>query len=262
MAGDPWCPKHGHMLCRCDTKDLIEYAEYETTYSNEDALKAEIAMLRGRVDRAEQVASNWKTKAEKADIAYKEGMKEYEAQLEKAKKEAEKWRRTAQYLHEDYGFVYVTDPEKHTPEDCPTYYDGCNCTVEVLDHNINEAIRLREENDKLREDIGELVDIDKQLDVARDLLNGISDDRVDAVCDLLALARMFQLGEVACSAIDKALWAEINSHKKTKKALLRMIYHVWFDDFSIIRKEEIADILEFDVSDWNWKIEEMRKQIE
>ena len=25
------------------------------------------------------------------------------------------------------------------PERCPTYYDGCNCTVEVLAHNIERA---------------------------------------------------------------------------------------------------------------------------
>ena len=25
------------------------------------------------------------------------------------------------------------------PEDCPTYYDGCNCTIEVLVHNIERA---------------------------------------------------------------------------------------------------------------------------
>ena len=27
------------------------------------------------------------------------------------------------------------------PERCPTYYDGCNCTVEVLAHNIERAKR-------------------------------------------------------------------------------------------------------------------------
>ena len=27
------------------------------------------------------------------------------------------------------------------PERCPTYYDGCNCTVEVLVHNIERAKR-------------------------------------------------------------------------------------------------------------------------
>ena len=32
----------------------------------------------------------------------------------------------------------ITRPH-HNPKDCPTYYDGCNCTVEVLVHNIERA---------------------------------------------------------------------------------------------------------------------------
>ena len=46
------------------------------------------------------------------------------------------------------------------PEDCPTYHDGCNCTVEVLVHNIERAekaetrvVELEAERDLLREEV-------------------------------------------------------------------------------------------------------------
>ena len=44
-------------------------------------------------------------------------------------------KRAQQGLGED-----ITRPHD-CPERCPTYYDGCNCTVEVLAHNIERAQR-------------------------------------------------------------------------------------------------------------------------
>jgi len=44
-------------------------------------------------------------------------------------------KRAQQGLGED-----ITRPHD-CPERCPTYYDGCNCTVEVLVHNIERAKR-------------------------------------------------------------------------------------------------------------------------
>ena len=37
-----------------------------------------------------------------------------------------------------------TDPAK-----CPTYYDGCNCTVETLKHNLNCLELVEKERDSL-----------------------------------------------------------------------------------------------------------------
>ena len=39
------------------------------------------------------------------------------------------------------------------PERCPTYYDGCNCTVEVLVHNIKRAKRAERRVAELEEGI-------------------------------------------------------------------------------------------------------------
>lgn len=33
----------------------------------------------------------------------------------------------------------LTRPHDGTPKDCPTYYDGCHCTVETLVFNIKRA---------------------------------------------------------------------------------------------------------------------------
>ena len=35
------------------------------------------------------------------------------------------------------------------PAKCPTYYDGCNCTVETLKHNLNCLMLVEEERDSL-----------------------------------------------------------------------------------------------------------------
>ena len=40
-----------------------------------------------------------------------------------------------------------------TPEGCPTYYDGCNCTVEALVHNIERAKRAERRVAELEEGI-------------------------------------------------------------------------------------------------------------
>ena len=39
------------------------------------------------------------------------------------------------------------------PERCPTYYDGCNCTVEVLVHNIERAKKAERRVAELEEGI-------------------------------------------------------------------------------------------------------------
>ena len=42
------------------------------------------------------------------------------------------------------------------PAKCPTYYDGCNCTVETLKHNLNCLKLVEEERDGLLLQIREL----------------------------------------------------------------------------------------------------------
>jgi hypothetical protein len=39
------------------------------------------------------------------------------------------------------------------PEDCPTWYDGCHCTVAALEHNIKRADDLQAHIDKLDSEI-------------------------------------------------------------------------------------------------------------
>lgn len=60
---------------------------------------------------------------EDAKAAFKAKVDALEAQLTKAQ----------QGIGED-----ITRPHDG-PENCPTYYDGCNCTVEALVHNIERA---------------------------------------------------------------------------------------------------------------------------
>lgn len=36
------------------------------------------------------------------------------------------------------------------PAKCPTYYDGCNCTVETLRHNMNCLTLIEKERDNLK----------------------------------------------------------------------------------------------------------------
>ena len=43
------------------------------------------------------------------------------------------------------------------PEGCPTYYDGCNCTVEVLAHNIERAKRAERRAAELEAENAQLV---------------------------------------------------------------------------------------------------------
>lgn len=47
--------------------------------------------------------------------------------------------------------------EPHTDsKKCPTFYDGCNCTVETLVHNIDRAERAEARCDKLVAALGEI----------------------------------------------------------------------------------------------------------
>lgn len=39
--------------------------------------------------------------------------------------------------------TYLSTPHDR-PEDCPTYYDGCHCTMETMVHNMERAERFRE----------------------------------------------------------------------------------------------------------------------
>lgn len=42
------------------------------------------------------------------------------------------------------------------PAKCPTYYDGCHCTVETLEHNIKRADEAEAERDSLKIQIEEM----------------------------------------------------------------------------------------------------------
>lgn len=46
-----------------------------------------------------------------------------------------------------------TGPHKDLSE-CPTFYDGCHCTVETLEENIKHAEELKTELDKAKEEVG------------------------------------------------------------------------------------------------------------
>jgi hypothetical protein len=41
-------------------------------------------------------------------------------------------------------------PDDHTADNCPTYYDGCHCTVETLVHNIKRAEEAERELELMR----------------------------------------------------------------------------------------------------------------
>jgi len=42
----------------------------------------------------------------------------------------------------------------HTsPQDCPTWWGGCHCTVETLEHNIKRVEFVADQNDKLRAEL-------------------------------------------------------------------------------------------------------------
>lgn len=62
-----------------------------------------------------------------------------------------------------------------TPEGCPTYYDGCNCTVEALVHNIERA-------EKAERRVAELES------ASRDALLAASESRCDQVEIILTAA--------------------------------------------------------------------------
>ena len=44
------------------------------------------------------------------------------------------------------------------PERCPTYYDGCNCTVEVLAHNIERAQKAERRVAELESELQSIAD--------------------------------------------------------------------------------------------------------
>jgi len=61
-------------------------------------------------------------------------------------------KRAQQGLGED-----ITRPHD-CPERCPTYYDGCNCTVEVLAHNIERAQKAERRVAELESELQSIAD--------------------------------------------------------------------------------------------------------
>ena len=47
----------------------------------------------------------------------------------------------------------VASPWDHAAESCPTWYDGCHCTLDALRHNIERAEKAAAERDKLQADL-------------------------------------------------------------------------------------------------------------
>jgi hypothetical protein len=45
----------------------------------------------------------------------------------------------------------VYGPHKPTDSNCPTYYDGCHCTVDALKHNIERAEKAERELKDLKD---------------------------------------------------------------------------------------------------------------
>jgi len=45
----------------------------------------------------------------------------------------------------------------HEPAECPTWWDGCNCTLETLTYNINRAEKAEAENKELRNGIADTI---------------------------------------------------------------------------------------------------------
>jgi len=43
------------------------------------------------------------------------------------------------------------------PDVCPTWHDGCNCTVEVIEHNIDRAEKAEDELRRLRGGLRDLM---------------------------------------------------------------------------------------------------------
>jgi len=96
-------------------------------------------------------------------------------------------------------FVYLPDTKNHGPENCPTFYDGCHCTVEVLDHNIDRAEMAEQ---KLAETIKELVLVKSQL------------SKVMEFEHTLSCGHTYQLRHTACPTCMEELKQENKGFKK------------------------------------------------
>lgn len=84
-----------------------------------------------------------------------------------------------------------------TPENCPTYYDGCNCTVEVLTYNIDRAQKAETSLAAANAEIARLKEIEQQyneiLTWCREHHNGYSDpDGATPVTPLQAIAELWE----------------------------------------------------------------------
>lgn len=52
--------------------------------------------------------------------------------------------------YEHYKETWLESPHSN-PQDCPTYYDGCNCTVDTLKYNIERAEIAEDKLSKIRD---------------------------------------------------------------------------------------------------------------
>ena len=84
-----------------------------------------------------------------------------------------------------------------SPEQCPTYYDGCNCTVEVLVHNIERA-KKAEAGNRLADLEEELERSNKFLEDAKAAFNAkvdVLEADLDRYREMVSPANAIDLGE-------------------------------------------------------------------
>ena len=132
-------------------------ARLAEAYAERDALRAEVERLSSALAEQESRANKFHEQAEANALETTELRRAiceamgystkvvYPSDAEIATRVQALHERCA---HQDAAFI------KGAPHDeadgCPTFYDGCNCTVETLVHNIRRAERAEEERDNER----------------------------------------------------------------------------------------------------------------
>ena len=148
---DGKCPKCGRYLipdgedgfCRCGYDPSCKFMEPELALT---AALHRIRELETTVAERERACFVEALQAAQA----KDRVRELEAELSRTKKDVEWARQQLPFSHHSGNIA-----------DCPTFYDGCNCTVEnlagLMDQAHIDAVKIKEleaENDKMRKALG------------------------------------------------------------------------------------------------------------
>jgi hypothetical protein len=109
----------------------------EVSMLNMEALKAQIAQLRVQL-AACLLAAEGGAEAD-ADVARAGAQSPAFDAVRRLRARAEQAERERDDVKGVWQPTYLRDAPHDAPADCPTYYDGCNCTSRTLGHNIERA---------------------------------------------------------------------------------------------------------------------------